>query len=79
MEDKQPGLDERRGIHLLSPDDLVRWRGDLWDVTGVFLSTDRKGSTVTMTAVDDMSKTELRLPLSIVEDACTVYLKAVKP
>ncbi len=70
--------DERRGVHLLSPDDMVRWNDDLWVVTGVFLGTDRSSSSVTMIAIDDGSKTEMRLPLTIVEEACTVYLKAAR-
>ena len=71
-----PGFDERRGIHLLSPGDIVRYRGDFWDVTGVHLAVERAHSAVTMVLPEDKFKNELRLPLSIVEGACEVYLRA---
>lgn len=67
--------DERRGMHLLSPNDLVRWRGAIWIVTGVFLAASPSASTVTMVAGDDPSGVELRMPLLIVE-SLEVFLRA---
>lgn len=72
----KPTWDERRGVHLLSPGDMVRYRGDLWDVTGVHLATEKRFSTITLLDPADRFKTELRVPLSIVETACEVYLRA---
>lgn len=67
--------DERRGIHLLSPRDLVRWRGGIWNVTGVFLETEASASIVTMVADGDPSGIELKVPLLIVE-SCEIFLRA---
>lgn len=72
----QCSWDERRGIHLLSPGDVVRYEGDFWEVTGVFLATERRASAVTLQAPWDHSATELRLPLGLIEGACEVYLRA---
>jgi len=71
-----PNWDERRGIHLLSPGDVVRYEGDVWNVSGVHLATERRLSTVTLTAPWDPYDTELRLPLTVIEGACEVFLKA---
>ncbi len=69
-------LDERRGIHLLSPGDVVRFEDCFYDVTGVYLANERYFSTVGMLRSGSDCPEELRLPLSIVEGACEVYLRS---
>lgn len=71
-------FDERRGMHLLAPGDVIRYRGDVFNVVGVHLSADRRFSTVAVTMPAYEANRELRLPLNLVEGACEIYLRARK-
>lgn len=76
---KGNSVEQPRSINSVRPGDIVRYWGDTWDVTGLHLSTDKRFSTITLIDPNDRFKTELRLPLSIVETACEVFLKVEKP
>ncbi len=73
----KPAWDERRGIHLLSPGDVVRFGSTFWDVTGVELHTMTECDCVTMRRVGPpyAGEPECRVPLRMVERG-TVYLQA---
>ena len=70
-----PAFDERRGEHLLSPGDLVRYGAAFWEVTGVFLSTEHVRSTISMRSLTPGDPVEHTLPLVLL-DGCHVYLLA---
>lgn len=72
------GFDERRGMHLLAPGDVIRYRDDIFNVTGVYLSTEHRFSTVSVTMPAYDRNRELQLPLKLVEGACEIYLRASK-
>lgn len=66
--------DERRGIHLLSPGDVVRFQGLVMNVTAVYIAPNRRYSTVGLTLPE--ATEPLIVPLIIIEEACEVYLRA---
>lgn len=75
----KPSFDERRGMHLLSPGDIVRFGSTFWDVTGVELHTATDCDCVTMCRIGQLypGEPECRVPLRMVERG-TVYLRAEK-
>lgn len=75
----KPDFDERRGAHLLSPGDAVRYKGEIYDVTGVHLATEHRQSYITMQLPNAKQMPELTVPLGIVEFACEIYLRAQGP
>ena len=69
-------LDERRGIHLLSPEDLVRIGDAFWMVTAVELSTQSDRSVVEIAPCGARTPSDAcRVPLTLIE-GCPVYLRA---
>lgn len=72
-------FDERRGAHLLRPGDVVRCNGEVWDVAGIYLHTERRHSTVGLVAHRDLAKHEFMVPLMMVEVGCEIFLRAEGP
>lgn len=69
--------DERRGIHLLSPGDVVRFGPLVMNVQAVNLAAYHQFSTVLMVLPEAMEP--IIMPLIVVEEACEVFLRAVRP
>lgn len=75
----KPEWDERRGLHLLSPHDLVRFGSTFWEVTGVELHTTTECDVITIQRIGNLypGEPECRVPLTMIERG-TVYLRAEK-
>lgn len=67
-------MDERRGIHLLSPGDLVRFGGLVMKVSAVQLAALPRYSTVILVLPE--ATDPIVMALIMVEKTCEVFLRA---